>query len=193
MSDGATDASVTEQEIVFIRFAARGSPKVHFIGVASVEKADTATIYTEIKKVTDEVLGTNQWGEKLVAFGSDGASVMTGVKAGVVAKFRDWRGGHIVGVHCMAHRLELSFKDATKSIALHKKVDTLLLGLFYFYQRSALNRANLKKSYETLQMTPLMPTRVGGTRWTGHLLRALTNFLRGYAAIVQHLQQVRHV
>ena len=116
----------------------------------SVEKADAATIYTEIKKVTDEVLGTNQWGEKLVAFGSDGASVMTGVKAGVVAKFRDWRGGHIVGVHCMAHRLELSFKDATKSIALHKKVDTLLLGLFYFYQRSALNRANLKKSYKTL-------------------------------------------
>ena len=32
--------------------------------------------------------------------------------------------------------------------------------------------------------------RVGGTRWVGHVLRALTNLFKGYEAIVQHSQQL---
>ncbi|XP_051810175.1 uncharacterized protein LOC127535663 [Acanthochromis polyacanthus] len=39
-------------------------------------------------------------------------------------------------------------------------------------------------------MKPLMPTRVGGTRWVGHHLRALQNLMMGYEAIKQHLEQV---
>ena len=36
-----------------------------------------------------------------------------------------------------------------------------------------------------------MPTRVGGTRWVPHMLKALDHFLRGYAAVVQHLEQIQ--
>ena len=36
----------------------------------------------------------------------------------------------------------------------------------------------------------LLPTRVGGTRWFGHVLQALNNFLCGYAAFRLHLEQV---
>ena len=121
--------------------------------------------------------------------GSDGAAVMVGRKSGVVTRLSDGL-PHVLGVHCMAHRLELSFKDVAKKNLCHKNL-TLLLGLYYFYHNSPLNRANLKASYQSLQKSPLMPTRVGGTRYVSHILKALDHFVRGYAPIVQHLEQIQ--
>lgn len=51
-------------------------------------------------------------------------------------------------------------------------------------------RSNLKHSFASLGLKVLMPTRVGGTRWVGHLLRALKNFIASYPALRQHLEQV---
>ena len=36
-----------------------------------------------------------------------------------------------------------------------------------------------------------MPTRVCGTRWVPHILKDLGHFLRGCAAVVQHLEQIQ--
>ena len=94
------------------------------------------------------------------------------------------------GIHCMGHVLELGLKDAVKEVPLHRRLDELLLGLYYFYHNSPLNRANLKRSTEAIEKKSLMPTRVGGTRWLGHTLQALTQVLKGYSALVQHLGQV---
>ncbi len=44
------------------------------------------------------------------------------------------------------------------------------LGLYTFYHTSPQNRA--KTRFNELALTPLMPTRIGGTRWLVHLLRA---------------------
>ena len=44
---------------------------------------------------------------KLIAVSCDGASVMTGVKAGVGALLRKTQPS-IITIHCLAHRLELS-------------------------------------------------------------------------------------
>ena len=65
------------------------------------------------------------------------------------------------------------------------------MGLYYFYHNSPLNRANLKASFNSLQMPAILPTRVGGTRWVSHVLKALDHFLRGYSAIIQHLEQIQ--
>ncbi|XP_073727113.1 zinc finger protein 862-like [Misgurnus anguillicaudatus] len=115
---------------------------------------------------------------------------MTGSKTGVVNRLRGER-TYILGVHCMAHRLELAFKDVMKTNNLCRKVEDLLTGLFTFYHRSPLNRAKLKDSFSVLGIKPLMPTRIGGTRWVCHLLRALDHFLRGFKGIVQHLEQMQ--
>ncbi|XP_046900272.1 uncharacterized protein LOC124483769 isoform X2 [Hypomesus transpacificus] len=40
-------------------------------------------------------------------------------------------------------------------------------------------------------MKPLIPTRVGGTRWLAHLFRALDHFLRGYRGLIQHFEQIQ--
>jgi hypothetical protein len=121
----------------------------------------------------------------------DGPKVNTGSKTGVVKQLRDQpEMFHLIGIHYLAHRLELTLGDVAKEVPLQKQVDALFLQLYLFYHKSTLNRSNLKCSYAALGMKFLVPTRVGGTRWAPHTSRALYHILRGYAAIIQHLQEV---
>ena len=73
---------------------------------------------------------------------------------------------------------------------LHGKLEGLMTGLYYFYKRSPLNRSMLLRTYETLQLPALLPTRVGGTRWIPHTCAGLDTILRGYEGITTHLSQV---
>ena len=187
LSDGSTDTAVKEEELVYVRFCTKGNVNVKFIGIEAVEKADSANITQAIKNQMDAAC--KGWEGKLVACVTDGAAVMSGGKSGVVTRLKGDK-TYVIGVHCMAHRLELSFSDAIKESAMFRRMDELLGGLYSFCHKSPLNRANLIKSYATLKAKPLMPTRIGGTRWVGHLLRALDHYLRGYPAIVLHLEQV---
>ena len=50
---------------------------------------------------------------KLIGFGSDGASNMTGQKHGMVTHMKNDH-PDMIGIHCPAHRLELAFKDVIK-------------------------------------------------------------------------------
>ena len=96
----------------------------------------------------------------------------------------------MIAVHCSGHRLELAYKDTIKKFPLPEKVVTLLTGLYYMYRNSPLNRANLKEAYRCLSKKVLLPTRAGGTRWVGHVLKALNNFLSGDGAFRLHLEQL---
>ncbi|CDQ66604.1 unnamed protein product [Oncorhynchus mykiss] len=115
---------------------------------------------------------------------------MTGAKNGVVSRLKGGR-AYIISIHCMAHRLELTFSDAIWSNVMFQKVEDLFSGLYNFYYTSPLNRVNLVNSFQALGRTPLVPTRIVGTRWVGHPLCALDHFLQGYQGRVQHLEQIQ--
>ena len=190
LSDGSTDSAAIEEDVVYAQYAKDGEMFVKFLGLQPVPK--TLHITTAIKDVTSAALGIEEkeWEKKLVAVGSDGGAVMVSCRSGIVTQLtKDMP--HAMYVHCLAHRLEFSFKDSVSGNTCHKKLDGLLMGLYSFYHASPLNRANLKASYQTLEQTPLMPTRIGGTCWVAHTLKALGNFLRGYAALIQHLEQIK--
>ena len=105
MSDGSTDSAVMEEEIIYVRTCDKGVPQINFVGVATVPKADAAHIFTGINSAMNKLLRSKEsgpdWSKKLVAFGSDGAAVMTGTKNGVVAKFKEKVGQHVIGIHCI--------------------------------------------------------------------------------------------
>ena len=189
ISDGSTDSSIKETEILYIRSVEQGVVSTSFVGVKHVPKADADHITEATLVLLRDSFGTI-WQEKIVAVATDGAAVMTGKKNGVVSKIRQFtQEPNLLGIHCMAHRLELAFKDATKDISVFKKVYGMLLALYYFYHNSPLNRANLHVAYEALGIKPVVPTRVGGTRWIGHMSLALTRVIQGYRAIVCNLEQ----
>ena len=78
---------------------------------------------------------------KLVALGSDRASVMLGKNNGVIALLRDIQ-PNVIAVHCSRHRLELAFKDTLKSTPTGEKVITLLSGLYYLYGKICMAKAH---------------------------------------------------
>jgi hypothetical protein len=194
LSDGSTDSAVKEQELFYVRYVINGVPNVKFIAAIHVEKPDAQSIYLGLKRAVTEYLQVpwETFVPKLVGLGCDGASVMTGKKGGLGALLRK-DSPTMLTVHCFAHRLELAFKDSSKGAAknLHEKLfNTLLMGLYYFYHRSPVNRSGLVRCATVLNCKLLLPTRVGGTRWIGHIQRALTNMIHSFGAIVLHMKQV---
>ena len=188
LSDGSTDISVIEQEITYCRFAVSGNIFCHFMSLESVDKPDAESIYKSICHASTKILGES-WQSKLVSIATDGASVMTGKFNGVCKKVQDGR-DFIVPVHCLAHRLELSIKDAFKSAVIHMKLETLLKPLYKFYHKSAVNRSGLKQHFRKLDLTCKVPRRIGGTRWVTHTKNAVDTMIEGQQAIVNHLNEV---
>ena len=190
MVDGTTDCSIQEQELVFVRYASKGDINVRFASVETCEKADAASITQAVfNSMTTVGLSKQDFVKKLVGFASDGAAVMQGRNNGVAVRLREHQ-PKLQSVHCMAHRLELAYRDVLKTVPIFKRMDSFLLGLYLFYHNSALNRSNLKTSFKSMDESCIVPTRVGGTRWMSHTKGALDKVTRGYTALLQHLEQV---
>lgn len=120
MSDGSLDSAVMEEEIVYVRSASDGKVKADFVGVKAVSKPDATNIAEAVCSIMDSEVSTD-WKNKLVALTIDGASVMTGVNNGVVTKLRADR-PYVLGIHCMAHKLELAFSDGIRKNVMARKV-----------------------------------------------------------------------
>jgi hypothetical protein len=195
ISDGSTDVSVVENEIIYCRSAFHGLAKTFFISMEAVGKANSDGIYKAITNSFVSNIGACSL-DKVVAFVADGASVNTGEKSGVIAKLREQLSPSIVMVKCLVHRIELGYKEALKCKAYDGFV-SLLSGLYAFYHKSPLQRHGLKDAFASLSISPIMPSRIGGTRWLSHTLSALLKFWRGYKAINQvssslSIQCVKH-
>ena len=74
-------------------------------------KANAENICKAITDTMEKVLNMSSYEmtERLVAAATDGVAVMLGSKNGVVARLKEDR-KWILGIHCMAHWLELAFK-----------------------------------------------------------------------------------
>ena len=103
ISDGSTDSAALEAEMIYVRHAHRGAISVNFAGYVNVERANTPGILDAITTAMSRLNVTPaDWQQKLVGFGSDGASVMVGKNNGVVALLRQLQ-PTVQGVHCAAH------------------------------------------------------------------------------------------
>ena len=163
-SDGATDASIMEQEIVFVHYSSKGEPVAKFAGLRQPVSPDVTSLFQAIMEALEDVgLNKEELEKKLVEFGCDGASVMGGKKGGVSAYLTRLQ-PNCITVHCFAHRLELAFKDAVKENRLYDNCIVLLMGLYYFYHDSPKQRQSLKQSFLSLRWWHKM----GGIHGAGH-------------------------
>ena len=78
MSDGSTDVSTIENEMVYIQLANHGKIQCFFLGCIECETSNAIGIYDAIKKSLNfDGLSTDDILKKVVAFVGDGASVNT--------------------------------------------------------------------------------------------------------------------
>ena len=103
--DGSTESSITDNEIIYLRYARHGTSIVKFLGYMSVEKADAKGVLSAMKSTCQmNDLDWTDTASKMVAMGSDGASVMLRVKNGVAALLKE-ANPSVVPVHCHVQQL----------------------------------------------------------------------------------------
>uniref|UniRef100_A0A8C6SCA7 HAT C-terminal dimerisation domain-containing protein n=1 Tax=Neogobius melanostomus TaxID=47308 RepID=A0A8C6SCA7_9GOBI len=175
--DGDTDVSVKECEIVYARIILHGKPQNILVGHVELDKATADGVITATK-ATFNKMGSEDWLQKLVSLGADGAAVNMGKKGGVAAKLQQEVGNYIIPFHCMPHRLELALLSAQKDSPWVGNVYNLLNLIWKTYHFSSKSRRELKCLGAELGVSVNNPSGVRGTRWLPHVSRALDVLLR---------------
>lgn len=188
MFDGATDASITEVEIVYVRYVENGLPVTTYLSLQSVAHAHAQGVFDAIEKAFDDN-GIHNWRDKVVGVGCDGASVNIGKNNSVATRILDDH-DHILIIHCMAHRLELGVLGAIKNSRLLDEVKDVLKKIYKHYHYSPKALREVRGIAEAMDGRLLKPSKVEGTRWTPHMERALKILTTSYPAIQAHFEHV---
>ena len=111
-----------------------------------------------------------------------------GHHSGVVALIQQ-EAPQVIGIHCVAHNLELAFADTLKSNSTMKEIKELLNGCWKHYQYSPKALKELRELAEAMEVRVGKPTKADGTRWVPHLLRALKILLdKNFSVLVSHFE-----
>ena len=198
-ADGSTDAGNVEDELFLVLYFDPHSEdrKVHvrnqFLAVLRPKSANAEGLFECCTRALDFV-GVANWESKLVGFGCDGASV--NVAAGGLRGYLERAVPGVVVFWCLAHRLELSLKDALKG-TLFTAVDDMLMRVFYLYEKSPKKYrdlddivSELKACLEPADMPSSgtnRPLRACGTRFVAHKVAALERLINRLGAYLSHL------
>ncbi|XP_066915547.1 zinc finger protein 862-like [Clytia hemisphaerica] len=179
LTDGSTDASITEQEVVYVLYLSGGEPKVKFLGIEAPDQATADGLKENIEKAFHNTLAN---------LCVDGASVNTGIHNGLGAKMQvhaQW----LTITYCFNHNLELAVKDYFDK-TYFKEIDNMLLKLFYLYRKSPKRLRELKKFEEIYDESIPKPYKSYGTRWIAHKIKAMEIVLNNYGVYIQHLESL---
>jgi hypothetical protein len=101
--------TVTEQETIFIRNCVQG-----FVCIGEPKTTSSEDMFA---CVNENYLTNHK--SKFVGFGCDGASNMMGCKIGLITRLQECY-PEVVGVHCLCHHLERSFRTGKSLFRLTK-------------------------------------------------------------------------
>ena len=131
----------------------------------------------------------------MIGLGCDGTNTNIGERAGIKALIKEdmpW----IVVFWCLAHRLELSLKDALSSTHF-KAIDELLLQVYYVYEKFPKKCHKLEEIVTELKncLEPddmpskggSRPLQASGTRFVAHKVAALGRLVDRFGAYISHL------
>ena len=186
MADSACDVGVREVEDVYTCHLVKGEIENSFVGLKACENSKAPGIKAAVETAMTEVC--RDWKEKTVALGADGANVMLGEISGVYGLLKQ-EIPHIMKVHCVAHRLELSFADTLSDVPVLKDVKEMLQGIWKHYHYSAKAVRELKELAESMEVRAYEAIKADGTRWVPHMQRALNILLsKNFQVVVLHFQ-----
>ena len=116
LCDGTTGTSITEQEsFFFVVDPDNIEPTLTFFESLGLESSQDANGILDVIKVAFEKFNLSSLLDKLIFLSSDGVSVNSGKKSGLISLFRE-QNEWITFIWCFSHQLELALKD---SLRLH--------------------------------------------------------------------------
>lgn len=182
--DETTDVSVTKQLIIYARYIVHGEVKTSFLQICELIDGKAETIVSKVCQICDELQLDLH---KLCGLGSDGASVMLGVRGGVSTLLKQ-QTPFLVANHCIAHRLALACGQAANEIPYLKRFKDILDQLYRYYENSAVRTAGLRAIQEVLNDPNLKLTQAKDVRWLSHE-KAVGNLRKCFASVSTSLER----
>ncbi|KAJ8050230.1 hypothetical protein HOLleu_03349 [Holothuria leucospilota] len=161
---------------------------------SKVDNAGTSVTSSPKKKTIDNAMvsaGIENWKEKLVGAGCDGAKVNVGINNNVATRMQGDGREHVVIVHCVAHRLELAILGAIKENEMLQTVQDMLNKIHKHCHYSPKALRELEMVAEAMGEKFLKPQRLSGTRWVHLIRRALQVLISKYSVILAHFEHVK--
>ncbi|CAB4432331.1 unnamed protein product [Rhizophagus irregularis] len=158
------------------------------------------------EEIWDELLGVVAFGvmideinifekkkilSKLVAFVSDGASVMLGKNEGVAAKLSRLCTYPLIVNHCVAHRLALACKDAKKEVKFYSEVESLVKKIYNYFKNSYSRIQQLQEIQNILDDPILKIKRLYEIRWLAWY-EAIKNICNSIPALLKIFKESKN-
>lgn len=124
---------------------------------------------------------------KCSSLATDGASVMTGVRASVSTLFKK-QNSHMLSLHCVAHRLALASSQAAAKHAYLVKYQDILNRVYTYFEQSPKNMRLLPDIQLILDQQRNKFIQVSATRWLS-LGSSVSTFKSNWQALVSTLLQ----
>ena len=188
LTDGSTDTSVTEQELIYVMFLNEdGRVNLKFLSIENPAAADAPHLVECVREAFHRI-GIVDFSSHLHGLNVDGASVNLGVHRGVAARLKE-ESPWLTAIHCFNHRIELAAKDAFGN-SVFEEIDQMLAFLYKLYQKSSKRLKALKELGDALGQKVPKPVKASGTRWIAHRYNAIKIVLKHYGAYMTHLEEL---
>lgn len=189
LTDGSTDRSQKEKELIYLKYLRNGKPLVTFASIMDLQSSTAEGVKNALKNMFEKELDYVEWKSHIVAGGADGASVNFGPKSGLMKIIRDevpW----LVSIHCVAHRLELAVKDSLETTSSWKEIEDMLLSIHSHFQKSPKRWRDFQSLAKVMEENVVKPGQVGGTRWISHKKNSLVALSKNYSALVTYFKDI---
>ena len=125
----------------------------------------------------------------VIAFCSDGASVMLGRRSGVGIRLKN-NFPDIILWHCLSHRLQLVLDDSVTDIKQMNHLQIFMNKIYTIFHQSNKNQMALFKISEELGQQIIKIGRVFGPKWSAWSLRAALAVWRACPALWKYFSNL---
>ena len=163
LTDESTDIVVHHKLAINIRIVHPTSlkPSTHFLSDVHLDSATGLGIFRAIEQ---ELASRKIPLTKVYGLGTDGASVMTGAKTGLLGQFLRVN-PHIEQTKCSAHRVALVSEQAADKIKSIKDFKDTVVSIYYYFRMSPTKLSQLEAVQRVLEEPTLRYREVHEVRW----------------------------
>lgn len=163
-------------------------PHVMFLDLVELENQDARTIADVLLSCLSRYGFDDKYlKQNLVAFVSDGASVMLGKNSGVSTQVKK-KYPDVIVWHCLNHRLELAVGDSVDDVTQINHFKSLLDKIYTIFSRSPKNEKEIRNCSERLGDQFHKIGRVLGTRWVASSHRTVSAIWNDHNALCVYFE-----